>query len=77
MIRPPIMLLAIALGLFIKPMGHLQSPHLFQTLLLIIYYLPNHHVPLLMALNIRMGYPTLEFLPTRRFEPAWLLSSCT
>jgi hypothetical protein len=75
-IRPSVMLLATALGLFIKPMGRFQSPHLFPTLLLIVCSLPNHHVPLLMALHIQMGFPTLEFLPTCHFEPTWLLSSC-
>jgi hypothetical protein len=43
-IRPSVMLLDAALDLFIKPMGHIQSPHLFPTLLLIICSLPNHHV---------------------------------
>ncbi len=57
-------------------MGHFQNPHLFPTLLLNICSLPKHHVPLLMALHIQMGFPTLEFLPTHCFEPAWLLS-CT
>jgi hypothetical protein len=51
-IKPPVMLLITALGLFINPMGHLQSFHIFPTLLLIICSLPNHHVPLLMALQI-------------------------
>ncbi len=71
------MLLALALGLFIKSMGFLESPHLFPTIFLIFCTLPNHHVPLLVALQIQVGFPTLEFLPTRHFEPSWLLSSYT
>jgi hypothetical protein len=51
---PPFMFLIVALDLFIKSMGCFESPHLFPTLLLILYILFNHHVPVLVALHMRV-----------------------
>ncbi len=39
---------------FIKSMGCFESPHLFPTLLLILYTFLNHHVPLPVALHMRV-----------------------
>ncbi len=71
------MFLTTTLGLFIKSMSCFESPHLFPTLLLVLYTLPNHHLPLLVALQIQVDFPNLEFLPIHHLEPAWLLLSYT
>jgi hypothetical protein len=71
------MFLTTTLGLFMKSMGCFESPHLFPTLIRILYTLPNHHVPLLATLLIQVGFPTSEFLAIHHLEPTWLLSSYT
>jgi hypothetical protein len=63
--------------LFVKLIGCFESPHLFPTFFLIFCTFPSHHVPRLVALQIWVGFPTLEFLLTCCYEPIWLLSSST
>jgi hypothetical protein len=65
-----------SLKLFIKSICCFESRYLFSTLCLILYTFSNHYVTLRMGLYIRMGFPTLEFLLARPFEPSWLLLSC-
>jgi len=70
------MFLTTTLKLFIKSICYFENIYLFSTLHLIFYTFFNHYVTLFMGFYIRMGFLTLEFLPTHPFEPSWLLLSC-
>jgi hypothetical protein len=73
-IWPPSYVFSFNIILFIKSI-FFENLYLFSTLRLIFYTFFNHYVTLLIGLYIRMDFPTLEFLPTRPFEPSWLLLS--
>jgi hypothetical protein len=68
-IEPPLAFLTTTFKLVHKINKFLERPHLFQTLLLILWTFSNHCIPLLKALKTNVTLPTSQFLPPICFEP--------